>query len=171
MAGSDVGVRRPLGATDLVSYWGPLVGWLAMIFVFSGDALSARHTSGFIEPFIRWILPWASQPTVYGVHVAIRKLGHVLEYAVLGLLAFRAIRCGRPERFRASWAAGAVCIGAAYAGVDELHQSFVASRTGTVSDAVIDVAGCFAAVVLLAWWRTRGAVGPRRERTDLPSKS
>lgn len=155
----DAGHIRARGSSSLkgpLFYWGPLVVWLVAIFVFSGDALSAHHTSSIIEPAIRWMLPNASPATVYGVHVAVRKVGHVLEYGLLGLLAFRALRSGRPESFRPAWAVGAVCIGAAYALTDEFHQSFVASRTGTVSDAVIDLAGCFGSVVLLSWWRLRG---------------
>jgi VanZ family protein len=144
-------------------YWAPLAVWLAAIFFFSSDALSAAHTSRFVEPIIRRLLPGASYETVYAVHVAVRKCGHLLEYALLALLAFRAVRSGRPEPFEPRWAAAALAVAALYALVDEYHQTFVTSRTGNLGDAAIDVVGAGAALVALAWSRTRVNSAARRD--------
>lgn len=143
-----------------LSYWGPLALWLAAIFYFSTDAMSAGHTSRFVEPIIRFFLPRASADTVYLLHIAVRKLGHVTEYGLLALLAFRAVRGAGRTGFRPQWAAGAWAVAALYALVDEFHQTFVSSRTGTASDALVDMVGAFAALVLLAWAmrRRRGGV-------------
>ena len=144
-------------------YWAPLAVWLAAIFYFSTDAMSAAHTSRFVEPLIRRLLPDASYETVYAVHVAVRKCGHVAEYALLALLAFRAVRSGRPEPFRPRWAVAALTITALYALVDEYHQTFVSSRTGNLEDAAIDVVGAGAALVALAWARRRANSAGRRD--------
>jgi VanZ family protein len=136
-------------------YWAPLGDWLAAIFFFSTDAMSAAHTSRFVEPLIRSIVPNASPETVYAVHVAVRKCGHLTEYGLLALLAFRAVRRGRPEPFRARWAAAAFAIASSYAVVDEFHQTFVASRTGNAGDVLVDMVGVAAALVALAWVRRR----------------
>jgi VanZ family protein len=137
-------------------YWGPLALWLAAIFFFSTDAMAAPRTSRFVEPMIRWLLPDASPGMVYGLHVVVRKCGHVAEYALLALLAFRAIRCGRAERFRASWAGWALAIAVVYALVDEFHQTFVSTRSGNVGDALFDALGAALALAALAWWRRKG---------------
>ena len=140
----------------LLRYWGPLAIWLAAIFFFSTDAMSAPRTSRFVEPLIRWVLPGATPETVYALHVAVRKCGHLAEYALVALLAFRALRAGRPEPFRASWAWAAFAVAVAYALVDELHQSFVSTRSGNVGDVLVDAAGAALALLALAWWRRKG---------------
>lgn len=117
--------------------------------------MSASRTSRFIEPLVRWLWPEASEVTLAVAHVAVRKLGHVLAYAVVGLLAYRAVRAGRPSPFRWSWVAAALAVGAALAVTDELRQSFVASRSGTLGDVVIDIVGCGSALLALTWWRLR----------------
>ena len=144
-------------------YWAPLAVWLGAIFWFSTDAMSSAHTSRFVEPIVRAVLPRASYETVYAVHVAVRKCGHLAEYALLGLLAFRAVRSGRAEGFRPRWAVAALAIAVAYALVDEYHQTFVSSRTGNLGDAVIDVVGAGAALVALAWVRRRANRAGRRD--------
>jgi VanZ family protein len=142
-------------------YWAPLVVWLVAIFYFSSDALSSEHTSHFVEPLIRALFPHASDAAVYGLHVAVRKCGHVTEYALLALLAFRAVRAGR-DGVRVGWAWAAFGIAAMYALVDEFHQTFVRSRTGNLHDAVIDMTGAAAALIFLVWAsRRRGAVRRR----------
>lgn len=143
-------------------YWAPLAVWLGAIFYFSTDAMSATHTGGFFEPLIRRLLPGASDATVEGLHVAVRKSAHVTEYALLALIALRAVRSGRAERFRASWALAAWAIAAGYALLDEYHQTFVSSRTGNLHDAVIDMTGAAAALVFLAKWRETRANSRRR---------
>lgn len=144
-------------------YWAPLAVWLGAIFYFSSDVLSAEHTSHFVEPLIRRLLPGASDATVYGLHVAVRKAGHVTEYALLALLAFRAVRAGRRGEAPTRWVVAAFAIAASYALVDEYHQTFVRSRTGNLHDAVIDMVGAAAAMVFLVWMRNRKA-RPRMTR-------
>ncbi|MCC6742813.1 MAG: VanZ family protein [Acidobacteria bacterium] len=139
----------------LLRLWGPLFLWWLAILGSGGDGMAAGRTSRFVEPLVRWFWPDASEVTIAVAHIAVRKLGHVLAYALVGMLAFRAVRAGREERFRWTWAAAALAIGAALAATDELRQSFVASRSGTLGDVAIDVAGCGAALLALAWWRLR----------------
>ena len=70
--------------------------------------------------------------------LVLRKLAHVCEYAVLGLLLVRAT--GREPL--------AVAAGVAYAGTDELHQHFVRGRHGAFRDVAIDAAGALAGALL-----------------------
>ena len=131
-------------------YWAPLVAWLAAIFYFSTDVMSSEHTSRFVEPLLRHLLPGVSPETVELLHKGVRKCGHLSEYALVSLLAFRGVRAGRPERFTWRWAAIAFGIAALYALTDEFHQTFVSSRTGNLGDAFVDMAGAAAALLVLA---------------------
>lgn len=164
--GEAAGVPVERNSWGLLWYWSPLFLWFAAIFVFSGDAMSAEHTSGFIEPLLRRLLPGTSEHVIYAVHVAVRKSGHVGNYAFLALLAFRALRSGRSGPWRWSWAAGAVAIAVGYAAADEFHQTFVASRTGTVDDVAIDAIGAAAAMCVLGWFRMRQSRREQPTRTD-----
>src|SRR5438105_2676047 len=75
----------------LLRYWLPLLAWIGLIFIGSGDLMSAEHTSRFIVPFLHWLSPDLSPETLEQIHVLIRKLAHVTEYAILAVLLWRAI--------------------------------------------------------------------------------
>ncbi len=72
--------------------------------------------------------------------LVLRKLAHLVEYAVLGALLYRALR-REPA---------AVALGSLYAVTDELHQAFVPGRQGHALDWVIDTVGVVAGVFLLS---------------------
>ena len=86
------------------------------------------------------------------VHFVLRKVGHFSEYALLALLWWRALRSRLAAR-TALVAALIICV--AYAATDELHQTQVRGRHGTLRDVGIDAAGAGLALVLVA---RRGAV-------------
>lgn len=118
-----------------------------MIFIFVGstDLLSAEHTSRFIGPFLRWFAPDVSDATVASVQLIVRKGGHLTEYAILAALLYRALRLYRGRAFPFAFLVAAI-----YAALDEFHQSFVATRTGTSWDVAID---CLGAAIGLALYR------------------
>ncbi|MEY2575190.1 MAG: hypothetical protein QOF80_677 [Verrucomicrobiota bacterium] len=131
-----------------LKYWLPVVAWMIFIFIGSTDLLSAEHTSRFIGPFLRWLTPDVSDATVASVQLVVRKCAHLTEYAILAALLFRAFRQRQPR-------VGGVLtmsfvLAAVYAGLDEFHQSYVASRTGSPWDVLIDCAGALAG--LLIYW-------------------
>lgn len=77
-------------------------------------------------------LPGSQVPGRFG------SLGHFLGYAMLGMLAFMALRPGRtPE----SALALAVLLCSAYGITDEFHQSFVPGRTPDIVDWGVDTIG------------------------------
>jgi VanZ family protein len=80
----------------------------------------------------------------------LRKLGHVTGYALLALAWWRAFRGLRHpyHGFSALVASGAVSL--AYAISDEIHQTFVADRSGTPVDVLLDSLGIAAALLLAA---------------------
>jgi VanZ family protein len=145
-------VRRSL------KYWLPVVGWMLFIFVGSTDLMSADHTSRFIGPFFRWFAPDISEPTVATIQLFIRKCAHFTEYAILAILLCRALRLYRDRVFAVSFLAAAV-----YSALDEVHQSFVSSRTGSPWDLAIDCVGALSGLVLCSLFRIRRSkIGNRK---------
>ena len=117
---------------------------MLLVFSASTDIMSAPHTSRFIGPFLRWLVPGISAATVELAQLTIRKTGHLTEYAVLALLLWRALRQPVPHDPRPwSWrtARHALLLAALYAASDEFHQAFVPSRDAAVTDVLIDTLG------------------------------
>ena len=86
-----------------------------------------------------------------------RKLIHFTQYALLAFLWWRALRTRMSIR---AAALTAFLITRAYAASDEVHQTFVDGRRGSVLDWAIDSAGAALASVRLA--RRRGRREARR---------
>jgi len=132
-----------------LKFWLPVLAWMIFIFIGSTDLLSAEHTSRFIGPFLRWLAPGISDATVASIQLVVRKGAHLTEYAILAALLSRALRLIQQQVGRAFLVS--FLIAAVYAVLDEFHQSFVASRTGSPWDVLIDCAGALAGVLI--YWR------------------
>jgi VanZ family protein len=110
-----------------------------------------RRLDPWLPPLVLMgvIFFFSAQPDLNsGLGVAdtiLRKLAHVVEYALLALLWLRALRT-RMDARRAALVA--LVITSLYAASDELHQSFVEGRHGSPLDWAIDTAGA-ATVTLL----------------------
>lgn len=100
--------------------WLPAVLWAGLIF-----ALSSVPDLGTDLGFWDTVL---------------RKLAHLVEYAVLGALVYRA----------AGSAPAAILLSSAYAATDEIHQAFVAGRHGSPLDWLIDTVGVVLGVAATA---------------------
>ena len=130
----------------LLKYWLPIFLWMIFIFVGSTDVMSSEHTSRFLIPFLRWLIPDLSDPTAGTIQLCIRKCAHLLEYAILSVLLLRAFRQNHMQMRGAFVSAfvGAVL----YAVLDEFHQSFVQSRTASPYDVGIDILGALTGMII-----------------------
>jgi hypothetical protein len=108
-----------------VTLWIPVVLWAAVIFAISS-------IPGLSTGLGTW-------------DTLLRKAAHVSEFAVLGALLYRALGREVP----------ALAAGVAYAATDELHQSFVSGRHGSVVDVAIDAAGVAAGMLAWLWVQRR----------------
>lgn len=124
----------------LLTYWLPPIIWAAVILAASTDAFSAWSTRGWLERITDLLGRPLAPPTGDLVNLVIRKIAHVTEYGILSALSFRALR-GERTRWSLRWAIGAVVLAAFVASIDEFHQTFVPSRTGTWHDVVLDTSG------------------------------
>ena len=129
--------------------WMPVIGWMLFIFIGWMDLFSAERTSRVFVPFLLWLDPHLSLAAVLTIHIVLRKLGHVLSYAVLAVLLWRALLGQAPLLLR-MWAVALVALLAAatHAVLDELYQSFVPSRTASARDVAIDLGGAVIGLVI-----------------------
>lgn len=139
--------------------YGPLVIWMAFIFFASTSEFSASNTSRFIRPLLLWLFPNITDARIALVHALTRKAAHFTEYAVLGLLAARAFFSSSHQWIQSAWFQAATLLIVVYALTDEYHQTFVPSRTGSIYDSAIDIAGGLVALIAFAFWCRRRKTG------------
>jgi VanZ family protein len=130
-------------SSRFLKYWLPLLLWMALIFSASTEAGRPNVSSWLLWPILHWIDPHMSPQTFEIIHICVRKMAHLTEYAALGFLA---LRLARAEPCLAqkgpAWQVGAALLfSALYASSDEYHQSYVPGRHPAVTDVMIDTTG------------------------------
>jgi VanZ family protein len=121
--------------------------WVAVIAWLSGERFSDEQTAAWLAraPFVASLgIPPALIDTA---NLILRKTAHFVEYAILALLAYRALGMGAVPRSRTSRVLGALLLAVGCATLDELHQTMTLTRTGRAHDVVLDGAGAFAGAV------------------------
>ncbi|NGZ03895.1 MAG: teicoplanin resistance protein VanZ [Nitrospira sp. WS238] len=110
-------------------YWGPVCAYAALIFFLSSQSHPEDNLPAFLFDF--------SDKVVHGI-----------EYAVLGMLCYRALRGGSVVSWRQHAIPMAILLASLYGASDEIHQSFVPFRDSSWLDWVADTIG--AAIGILA---------------------
>jgi VanZ family protein len=118
-----------VSARRTISLWFPVVIWAGFIFYLS----SIPHLQ----------TPWGIGDLI------LRKAAHITEYALLSFLLSRAM-AGSFNFSRQRVFALALFVSICYSASDEIHQSFVAGRSGNIVDVLIDTAGVLVGLYL---WR------------------
>lgn len=139
---------------NVLWYWLPAVAWMAMVLAASSDPFSAKHTGEVLHAVLAWIFGQIDAVTFGLVHFLVRKSAHFTEYAILSALWFRAIRVHLNSLWRVRWALIGLIISLSVAILDELHQTFVPSRTGSAHDVLLDFCGAMFAQFLI-WYALR----------------
>ncbi len=133
-----------------LTYWIPVLLWMIFIFWMSTETFSAQNTASVVEPIIRFLIPSILPEMIDMIHWALRKLGHLSEYFVLGFLLFRAFRGDSRDLRIPRWTFSSFLVLVLYAASDELHQSFVSARTASPYDVAIDTLGGLIGLALSA---------------------
>jgi VanZ family protein len=131
--------------------WWPALLWAGVIFCMSTDAFSSEHTGAILRSILHWLYSAITDTQFAFIHHLIRKSVHFTEYFIFCLFLYRGVR-GDGTGWRWSWAFTSLFIAAAYAALDEVHQAFVASRTASPYDSLLDSIGAFFALVFLFLW-------------------
>ena len=135
----------------MLRVWVPAVIWLAVIAVESTNLGSAEHTGRILYPIFHFV--FEMDPARFAVwHALLRKTGHIVGYFTLSVLLFRSWRATFPRlstRWCLQWATVALLSTSLVAMLDEWHQSFLPSRTGTFRDVILDSTAALVAQVAL----------------------
>lgn len=113
------------------------------------------NTSRIVRPLLLWLFPDISEARIQLAHLLMRKAAHFGEYAILGWLAARAFTTSSHDLLRRYWFFGGLLIVVFQATLDEYHQSFVATRTGSPYDSLIDIVGGLFGLTVFAYLQTR----------------
>jgi VanZ family protein len=145
-----------------------------VISVGSTNLGSAANSDPLLLRLVHFLLRESQQSNAPGdfsdLSWAVRKTAHLVEYAVLALLASYMFRGILPRWTRAAdriswetlWRLAVVVLpfGWLMAAVDEFHQVFVASRTASGRDTLFDLLGLVLGL-MIAWLVARkGAAKP-----------
>ena len=124
------------------------MAWTCAVLLASTDTFSARNTGSILAAVLTALFGRIDPHTFEVAHFLVRKCAHLTEYAILSLVWFRAWRGGRPG-FQWRWGMLGVGVALAVAIADEVHQSFVPSRSGDVRDVLLDLSGALFAQLVL----------------------
>ncbi|HLM60068.1 MAG TPA: VanZ family protein [Pyrinomonadaceae bacterium] len=121
--------------------YAPLILWIGLILFLSSGQASMSNTSRFIRPLLVFLFPNAPEDILNIYHGYIRKLAHITVYAILAFWASRAFFSSSQHLLRRFWFVSAFILVCLVASVDETNQSFINSRTGSIYDVLLDIAG------------------------------
>jgi len=172
---------------SLLRNWWPVVFWLGVIRASSSDTGSAKNTTALLYKVIAAVAPHVEQSFVDRLDEVLRKTGHFVGYGLLAGLVLFALRntnrdrlrhlLQRPwgiylhDRWRIEWALVGVLGTIVTASFDEIHQTFIPSRTGRWQDVLLDTCGAVVIQGLLYLLATRALRqnGPRASQPELTS--
>ncbi len=167
----------------LTRNWWPVVVWLGIIRLESTDVASSANTSGLLYAVLSFLLPRINPQDVEQINEVLRKTGHFLGYGILGALVFFALRNTNRDRnaplllrrwgvylhdlWRMEWVLLGMGVTVITASLDEIHQSFMASRTGRWQDVVLDACGAAVLQIFIYFFSLR-TLNRRRDRVGQP---
>lgn len=132
--------------------YAPLILWIGLIMFLSSGQASMSNTSRFVRPLLEFLFPDSPEEILIVYHGYIRKLAHVGEYAILAFWAARAFVSSNQNFLRRLWFVFAFVLVFVVASIDETNQSFLASRTGSIYDVMLDVSGGLAMILIFYLW-------------------
>ncbi len=144
----------------MLYYWLPPILWGLAVLVMSGNLGSFKNTLGLLN----WLTSWfvGLIPVELGtINAYMRKTGHVTAYGLMFFLWFRAFYAhGDFGPRRSLFYSLGMCL--FLASMDEGHQWFLSSRTGSIWDVLLDMSGSIlTALITFAVWISRDYVGSR----------
>ena len=144
----------------IIKAWLPSAVWLAVIVLESTNLGSAEHTGRILYPIFHFLFNMNVERFA-ALHILLRKTGHFVGYFTLSVLLFRSWRATFPRlstRWCLQWATLALLSTVLVAMLDEWHQTFLPSRTGTIRDVILDsTAALIAQIALFAILRMQSS--------------
>jgi len=129
--------------------WGPVIGSL------SSSRFSSSWSMGALREILAFFHLPVSRSELVKLNALVRTGAHLAEYALFTLLVFWAWRAGRAEKWHWSWAAGSIVTAMLLAAADEIHQSRVPLRDGSINQFGLDFVAALGALVILRMLQIR----------------
>jgi VanZ family protein len=145
-----------MNRTESVVQWAEVVAWIVLIFSLSGDSFQSSRTLIALQYWVACFDLPISPPNVLLLHGVLRKVAHVGEFFVLGVLLYRALS-GKLATFRLKVVCWVLVSGLLLALADEFRQVFANHRTASIRDSALDFAGVIASQL---WILFRFALSP-----------
>jgi VanZ family protein len=152
---------------QLLKTWITAGLWLGLIAAESSNLGSVADTSRLLYPILHFVI--GLDPIRFVVwHAYIRKIGHFVGYFTLSLLLFRAWKATLAQSSLGAWAiqwsAISFLMTFLVASLDEWHQTYIPSRTGTLEDVLLDsFAGLTAQVLLFTLLYSRNRLSREKQ--------
>ncbi|MBK7996871.1 MAG: VanZ family protein [Blastocatellia bacterium] len=124
------------------------IAWVLIISSFSTSSFGANKTASYIEVYLRELFPTFQTSTIHLIHIAIRKLGHFIEFGIFSALIF-GIFAAKKNSWKINWLLFSTIIVIIIALLDEYHQSFVRNRSASLQDSLVDILGGLTALLIL----------------------
>ena len=118
-----------------------LIIW--MIFIFVMSSFSATESTNQSSIIVTVISSTINISNTHLLTVTIRKLAHLTEYFILGILTYNVFK----NNYKSINLSIIVCL--LYAISDEIHQIFIPGRTGQITDVLIDTIGALIGIIIL----------------------
>jgi VanZ family protein len=125
------------------------VAWAATIYRLSTATYGGWFTTWLLQMVLDLLHIGVSPAGFQILHNFIRKLAHVTEYMMFGLLLYGSFSGGRNFSWRARTALLCFAITAAYSLTDEFHQGFEPGRGASLLDCGIDTSGAALGLLVL----------------------
>jgi VanZ family protein len=129
--------------------WAVTIAWAGVISELSTGAYSGSITGWLLAQLLLTLHIHLTPQSFEIIHFLIRKLAHITEYAILGLLLYHSFESRHLQSWKLRSAFIAVVVAGLFSLTDEYHQSFVPGRSASLADCGIDTAGSFLGLVLL----------------------
>ena len=155
--------KRETSALHRSLRYGPLLLWMMFISFASTNEFSSLNTSEVVRPLVLWLLPNLNEVQLAAIHLSIRKLAHFAEYGLLAFLASRAFATSSFPFIRRHWFRWGLLLVVLYSLIDEFHQSFVPSRSGSIFDSAIDVIGGLTVLLIVRVYHRRAEESGSRQ--------
>lgn len=114
----------------------PILSVLVMLAVFYFSSQNGPESASQSSRFARLLQPWLDEKTATFV---VRKGAHFTIYLLMGFCVHRSLLAWNVQNAWSIAAAAGICM--LYATSDEFHQTFVAARSGSLRDILIDTSG------------------------------
>lgn len=126
--------------------WICLIFWVSFIFFMSHQSGNVSSNTSFF--FVKVILMYFPNNFLGKIEIMsflIRKLAHILEYFILGILVLELVKEYPIKKSVLVSMLICICLSC----IDEIHQIFIVGRNGTIVDVLIDTIGILTSILFI----------------------